>query len=181
MNFGQLHPDQAARYEREHREAEAARHARQAAYEAELDAEVDAQIAADNNRLAGDSGDEMTERLVRLEREAAQQRGAREATARPGTADLLPDGFLMRQDQIRLRRESRELHEREQREETLGLPAMQGKWDSRAKAIAEARDATIRRAEEVCRVNSQAAKEAAEVEITELGPRPVLADLEIAA
>lgn len=180
MNFGQLHPDQAARYEREHREAEAARHARQAAYEAELDAEVDAQIAADNNRLTGDPGDEMTERLVRLEREAAQQRGAREAIARPGTY-LLPDGFLMRRDQIRLRRESRELHEREQREETLGLPTMQGKWDSRAKAIAEARDATIRRAEEVCRVNSQAAKEAAEVEITELGPRPVLADLEVAA
>lgn len=180
MSFGQLHPDQVARYEREHREAEAARHTRQAAYEAELDAEVDAQIAADNNRLTGDSGDEMTERLVRLEREAAQQRGARRATTRPG-ADLLPDGFLMRQDQIRLRRESRELHEREQREEALGLPAMQGKWDSRAKAIAEARDATIRRAEEVCRVNSQAAKEAAEVEIAELGPRPVLADLEIAA
>ncbi len=178
MSFGQLHPDTVAENERRRLLAETASRIRQGQWEAELDREVDRQLAEAATAPAP-SAETTEQRLARLEHEAAVAKAAQDAQSRP--PNILPGGSLMRQDAIRLRREDRELREREQREETLGLPAMQGKWDSRAKAIAEARDATIRRAEEVCRVNSQAAKEAAEVEIAELGPRPVLADLEIAA
>ena len=145
-------------------------------YEAELDAEVDSQLGESCEPVDNES---TTERLARLERQAREEKAIREAVSRPPV--VWPVGNLIRADQVRLRRERREEQQREQREKTLGLPALQDEYDARVKTIVDARDATIRQAQATLVEQERGAREAADMELAELGPRPDLVSVEVAA
>lgn len=173
-----LHPNEVAENERKRLLAETAARIRQGEWEGELDREVDRQLAEEAT-TPEPSGETTEQRFARLEREAAASAAAQAAQGRPPT--VLPAGALMRQDAIRRRRMDREAAALEQREEALGLPALRAKWDAKVKAITDTRDETIRRAQEVCRTHEQGARDAANLELHDLGARPTLADLEAVA
>src|SRR5579862_4992538 len=129
--------DEARREQQELlRRAEQERRDREvAAFRAELDAEIDAE-QTDGEPV---DGERLPERITRLEREAEEARAIREAAAKPPA--VWRPGAIMRADALRRRRFAREQAAREQREDALGVPDAQQRWDACERAISGRRDA----------------------------------------
>jgi hypothetical protein len=153
------------------------------------------QRAAERERAVRDW--ELLKARVRADREAAAKAAAAEAaevtamtpaqlaarehqrqTPTPTPPPPRPDFYFLAAEEVE--REDREA-EREQRERDTDLPRRQAEWDARFRAINEARDAAIRKAAERCRADEQAARDRAESEMAELGGRPTLETIEVAA
>lgn len=148
---------------------------------AELEAEIDAEDAGLTSAPAVEAREPVDELTLRV-RALESQRDAERAATVPRISNPASEWSRNHREDVKRRlRLRREEEAREAREQELGLPRMQARWDARARAIGDARDATIRRAQEVCRMSEAAAREAADIELAELGPRPTLDSIEAVA
>ncbi len=135
---------------------------------------------------------EIDAELDREAREAAEPKPAldpvevlrQEMNARTGRLDpekikRYPEGWMIRQMDKVGRRAERENQAREERERNLGLPKEQARWDSDQQKIRTGLALKDEQSDERCRTDKEANRAIAEVELSELGPRPSLADYEV--
>ena len=110
---------------------------------------------------------------------AAREQRLQSHIPKPGPG--LPDGYWLASEE--LDREAREEKdaERKQLEHDAGLPKRQVAWEARREQIDQARADAIRKAGERCRADEQTARDKAQHELEELGERPTLDALEVAA
>jgi hypothetical protein len=101
--------------------------------------------------------------------------------ARRRTPEKLPDGWVIAEEELRAEDEdairAERNAERNQRERELGLPRLQAEHDAKLGAIHEKWATTVER----CRADERAAGETERQEREDLGPRPTLDALEVAA
>lgn len=154
---------------------------REACALAELEAEIDAEDAGFATAPAVEATEPVDELTLRV-RALESQRDAERAAMVPRISNPSSEWTRNHCEDVKRRIRLRRAEEaREAREREVGLPRMQAKWDARAQRIGDARDATIRRAQGVCRTSESAAREAANIELEELGPRPTLDAIEAVA
>ena len=91
----------------------------------------------------------------------------------------LPSGAGIRAQDLQTLRLERAATRRQEREAQEGIPERQAEWDTQAAEIYKTRDAAIREAGERCRADERAARERADDELSALGERPTLKEVNV--